>query len=147
MLWDNVTKSTKNLNSVNSHVGNIEATDIRRSLRSKKRTTYFETTPVRLSTTKLSATKKPGVWDYKIRNILYRKLSSRRAFLENTSVSQMKTLNMFYPVIYWTQKVHNNFIFLCSIALPPVSHSSNHEYQELSTYKTIELWFEFLSHF
>ena len=23
----------------------------------------------------------------------------------------MKTLNMFYLVIYWTQKVHNDFIF------------------------------------
>jgi len=43
-------------------------------------------------------------------------------------VSQMKTLNMFYLVIYWTQKFHNVFIFLCSIVLPPVGHSSNHEY-------------------
>jgi len=40
----------------------------------------------------------------------------------------MKNLNMFCLVIYWTQKVHNNFIFLCSIVLPPVGHSSNHEY-------------------
>jgi len=39
----------------------------------------------------------------------------------------MKTLNMFYLVIYWTQKVHNDFIFLCSIILPPDGHSSNHE--------------------
>ena len=45
-----------------------------------------------------------------------------------TRVSQMKTLNMFYLVIYWTQKVHNDFILLCSIVLPPVGHSSNHEY-------------------
>jgi len=43
-------------------------------------------------------------------------------------VSQMKTLNMFYLVIYWTQKVHNDFIFLYNIVLPPVGHSSNHEY-------------------
>ena len=40
----------------------------------------------------------------------------------------MKTLNMFYLVIYWTQKLHNYFIFLCSILLPPVRHSSDHEY-------------------
>jgi len=40
----------------------------------------------------------------------------------------MKTLNMFYLVIYWTQKVHNDFIFVCSIVLPPVGHSSIHEY-------------------
>jgi len=40
----------------------------------------------------------------------------------------MKTLNMFYLIIYWTQKVHNDFIFLCSIVLPPVGHSSNYEY-------------------
>jgi len=38
----------------------------------------------------------------------------------------MKTLNMFYFVIYWTQKVHNDFIFLCGIVLPPVGHSSDH---------------------
>jgi len=44
-------------------------------------------------------------------------------------VSQMKTLNMFYLVIYWTQNVHNDFIFLCSIVLPAVGHSSNHEHQ------------------
>ena len=41
----------------------------------------------------------------------------------------MKTLNMFYLVIYWIQKVHNDFIFLCSIVPPPVGHSSNHEHQ------------------
>jgi hypothetical protein len=55
----------------------------------------------------------------------------RRRFVELwdcTKVSQIKTLNMFYLVIYWTQKVHNDFIFLCSIILPPVGHSSNHEY-------------------
>ena len=45
-----------------------------------------------------------------------------------TRVSQVKTLNMFYLVIYWTQKVHNYFIFLCSIIQPPVGHSSNHAY-------------------
>jgi len=43
-------------------------------------------------------------------------------------VSQMKPLNMFYLVIYWTPKVHNDLIFLCSIVLPPVGHSSNHGY-------------------
>ena len=45
-----------------------------------------------------------------------------------TSVSQLKTLNVFYLVIYWTQKVYNYFIFPCSIVLPPVGHSSNHEH-------------------
>ena len=40
----------------------------------------------------------------------------------------MTTLNMFYLVIYWTQTVHNDFIFLRSIVLPLVGHSSNHEY-------------------
>jgi len=40
----------------------------------------------------------------------------------------MKTLNIFYPVIYWTQEEHNDFIFLCSIVLPPIGHSSNHKY-------------------
>ena len=40
----------------------------------------------------------------------------------------MKTLNMFYLIIYWTQKAHNDFIFLCSIVLLAISHSSNHEY-------------------
>jgi len=34
----------------------------------------------------------------------------------------------FYLVICWIQKVHNDFIFLCSNVLPPVGHSSNHEY-------------------
>ena len=43
-------------------------------------------------------------------------------------VSQMKTLNMFYLVIYWTQKAHNDLIFLCSIVLTTVGHSSNYEY-------------------
>ena len=42
--------------------------------------------------------------------------------------AKWKILNMFYLIIYWTQKVHNDFIFLCSIILPPVGHSPNHEY-------------------
>jgi len=46
----------------------------------------------------------------------------------NTRVNQLKTVNMLYLVIYWTQNVHNDFIFLCNIVLPPVGHSSNHEY-------------------
>ena len=46
----------------------------------------------------------------------------------NTRVIQLKTLNMFYLVIYWTQNILNNFIFLRSIVLPPVGHSSNHQY-------------------
>jgi len=68
------------------------------------------------------------------------------AFGERYSkVSQTETINMFYRVICWTQKVHSDFIFLCSIALPPVGHSSNHECH--CQLKTIELWFEFLSNF
>ena len=46
-----------------------------------------------------------------------------------TRMSQIGTLSMFYLLIYWTQKVHNDFIFLYSILLPPVGHSSNHEYR------------------
>jgi len=45
-----------------------------------------------------------------------------------TRVSYMKTLNKFHLVIYWTQNVHNDFIFLCSIVLLHVGHSSNHEH-------------------
>jgi len=47
---------------------------------------------------------------------------------EYTRVCHLKTLNMFYLVIYWKQKVHNEFIFLCSVVLPTVGHSSNHEF-------------------
>ena len=39
-----------------------------------------------------------------------------------------ENLKYVYLIIYWTQKVHNDFIFLCSIVLPPVGHSSNHQY-------------------
>ena len=41
-----------------------------------------------------------------------------------TRVSQMKTLNMSYPVIYWTQKINSDFIILRNI----VGQSSNYEY-------------------
>ena len=54
----------------------------------------------------------------------------------------MKTLSMFYLVIYSAQKVDNDSIFLCSIVLPPVGHSSNNEYHCWNL-QTIELWFEF----
>jgi len=40
----------------------------------------------------------------------------------DTGANQMKTLNIFYLVIYWTQKVHNDFIFLCSL------HSHTHSF-------------------
>ena len=43
-------------------------------------------------------------------------------------VSGMKILNMFLSRNLLNTKVHNDFIFLCSIVLPPVGHSSNHEY-------------------
>jgi len=33
----------------------------------------------------------------------------------------MKNLNIFYLVIYWTQKVHNDFIFLCSLHCVPLA--------------------------
>jgi len=36
-------------------------------------------------------------------------------------VSQTKILNMFYLIIYWTQKVCNDFMFLCSIVLKTVT--------------------------
>ena len=36
---------------------------------------------------------------------------------KGTRVSQMETLNMFYLLIYWTQKVHNDFTFLCSLLI------------------------------
>jgi hypothetical protein len=44
-----------------------------------------------------------------------------------TRVSQMKTLNIFYLIIYWTQKVHNDFIFLCSLHCIPYKCSSASE--------------------
>jgi len=47
---------------------------------------------------------------------------------ECSRVSQMKTLNIFYLVIYWTQKVHSDFIFLCGIVLSHVGHSPNHQF-------------------
>ena len=34
-------------------------------------------------------------------------------------VSKMKTLNICYLVIYWTQNAHNNFIFQCSLQCVP----------------------------
>jgi hypothetical protein len=43
---------------------------------------------------------------------------------KDTTVSQMKTLNIFYLVIYWTQKVLNDFIFLCSLRCVPYKCSS-----------------------
>ena len=38
-----------------------------------------------------------------------------RSFQVTTKESQMKTLDVFYLVIYWTQKVHNDFIFVCGL--------------------------------
>ena len=43
---------------------------------------------------------------------------SRLKFSSNqfhTRVSQMTTVNIFYLVIYWKQKVHNDFTFLCTL--------------------------------
>jgi len=51
-----------------------------------------------------------------------------QATIKHTRVSQLKTLNIFYLVIYWTQKLHNDFIFLCIMVLPLVGHSSYHKY-------------------
>ena len=46
---------------------------------------------------------------------VYASYMSSRRFTSDTKgytrASQMKTLNIFYLVIYWTQKVHNDFIF------------------------------------
>ena len=47
--------------------------------------------------------------------------------LQGTYVSQMKTLNVFYLVIYWAQKVHNDFIFLRSLHCIPYKCSSASE--------------------
>jgi len=38
-----------------------------------------------------------------------------------TRASQMKTLNILYPLIYRTQKVHNDLIFLCSLHCTAIS--------------------------
>jgi len=38
-------------------------------------------------------------------------LISLKSSVIYTKVSQLKTLNMFYHVIYWIQKIHNGFIF------------------------------------
>jgi len=61
-------------------------------------------------------------------------------------VSQMKTLTMCYVVIYWTQKVHNDLIFLCSLHCH-LSATLQTMGIIVENYKTVELWFEFLSHF
>jgi len=53
------------------------------------------------------------------------------SFSTTTRVSQMKTLNIFYLVIYWMQKVHTDFIFLCSLHCVPYKCSSA---SELHTY-------------
>ena len=55
-------------------------------------------------------------------------LPRRQVLQEYTRLSQSKTLNMFHLVIYRTRKGHDDFIFLCSIVLPPDGHSSNHDY-------------------
>jgi hypothetical protein len=44
----------------------------------------------------------------------------------HTRVRQMKTLNIFYLVIYWTQTAHND-IFLCSLHCVPCKCSSASE--------------------
>jgi len=44
-----------------------------------------------------------------------------------TRVSRMKTLNIFYLVIYWTHKVHNDIIFLRSLHCVPYRCSSASE--------------------
>jgi hypothetical protein len=47
-----------------------------------------------------------------------------------TWVSQMKTFNIFYLVIYWTQKVNNYFIFLRSLHCIQKKCSSTSEVKE-----------------
>ena len=44
------------------------------------------------------------------------------------NISGGKRLNIFYVVIYRTQKVHNDITILCSILLSSFGHFSNHEY-------------------
>jgi len=58
----------------------------------------------------------------------------------------MKTLNMFYLVIYWTQKLHNDFI-LYVVSYCHLSATLQNTSITVETYKTIDLCFEFLSHF
>ena len=52
----------------------------------------------------------------------------------------MKTLNIFYLVIYWTQKVHNNFIFLRSLHCVPYKCSSASECMDTSRKKKSFGW-------
>jgi hypothetical protein len=58
----------------------------------------------------------------------------------------MKTLNMFYLVIYWTQKVHNDFTFFV-VSYCHLSATLQTMSFIVETYKTIELWLELLLHF
>ena len=40
-------------------------------------------------------------------------------YSNNTRLSQMKAVNIFYLLIYWIQNVYNDFIFLCSVRCVP----------------------------
>jgi len=58
----------------------------------------------------------------------------------------MKTLNMFYLIIYRTQKyTMTSFFYVVSYCHLLATLQTMSIIVE--TYKTIELWFEFLSHF
>jgi len=63
-------------------------------------------------------------WNY---NVISSPLWVPTEFLPFYKGELMKTLNIFYLVIYWTQKVHNNFIFLCSLQCVPYKCSSASE--------------------
>jgi len=62
-------------------------------------------------------------------------------------VKHMKTLNMFYLIIYWTQKLHNDFSFFYVVVYCHLSATLQTMSIIAETYKTIKLWFEFLLHF
>ena len=70
-----------------------------------------------------------------------------RSVSRYTRVSQVKTLNIFYLVMYSTQKVHNDFIFFYIVSYCHLSATFQNMNIIVETYKTIELWFEILSHF
>ena len=64
---------------------------------------------------------------------------------KGTRVSQMETLNMFYLLIYWTQKVHNDFTFLCSLLIRD-SYPDVPLFQSLLRGDFISQWLQLLQH-
>ena len=46
----------------------------------------------------------------------------------STRVTQTKTFNTFFLVIYWTRKVHNDFIFPCSLHFAAISFTATRRF-------------------